>query len=143
MRDGLVFGYLKDFLAKKGKQSDEKDNEREERRLTALYNSTIGDRMKSVAKAVGLEVEPTPTWCRHSFASNLIQRGVPKEYISASMAHSEGGTTDNYIDRYSYEQMVDYNSRLLADPAEKERDRLKEILKGMSKEELLKLIGEK
>ena len=48
---------------------------------------------------------------------------------------------DNY--GYSYEQMVDYNSRLLADPAEKERDRLKEILKGMSKEELLKLIGEK
>lgn len=143
VRDGLVFGYLKDFLAKKGKQSDEKDNEREERRLTALYNSTIGDRMKSVAKAVGLEVEPTPTWCRHSFASNLIQRGVPKEYISASMAHSEGDTTSNYISRYSYEQMVDYNSRLLADPAEKERDRLKELLKGMSKEEILKLISDK
>ena len=140
VRGGLVFGYLKEFLSKRG--GDEKDNEREERRLTALYNSTIGDRMKSVAKAVGLEVEPTPTWCRHSFASNLIQRGVPKEYISASMAHSEGGTTDNYIDRYSYEQMVDYNSRLLADPAEKERDKLKELLKGMSKEEIMKLIGE-
>lgn len=143
VRDGLVFGYLREFLSKRGRYLDAKESEREERRLTALYNSTIGDRMKSVAKAVGLEVEPTPTWCRHSFASNLIQRGVPKEYISASMAHSEGGTTDNYIDRYSYEQMVDYNSRLLADPAEKERNKLKELLKGMSKEELLKLINEK
>ena len=98
--------------------------------------------MESVAKAVGFEVKPTPTWCRHSFASNLIQAGVPKEYISASMAHSEGGTTDNYIDRYSFEQMTDYNSRLLADPAEKDRERLKKMLAGMSKEEILKLIGE-
>ena len=143
VRDGLVFGYLKDFLSKKSRYSDDKDREREERRLTALYNSTIGDRMKSVAKAVGLEVEPTPTWCRHSFASNLIQAGVPKEYISASMAHSEGDTTSNYIDKYSSKQMTEYNSRLLADPAEKERDKLKELLKGMSKEELLKLIEEK
>lgn len=139
VRDGLVFGYLKGFLAKK-RHLGEKEAEREERRLTALFNSTIGDRMKSVAKAVGLEVEPTPTWCRHSFASNLIQAGVPKEYISASMAHSSGDTTDNYIDRYSYEQMVDYNSRLLADPAEKERERLKELLASMSKEELRDLL---
>ena len=143
VRDGLVFGYLKAFLSKKKRYTDDKDNEREERRLTALYNSTVGDRMKHVAKAVGLEVEPTPTWCRHSFASNLIQAGVPKEYISASMAHSECDTTSNYIDHYSYEQMVDYNSRLLADPAEKERDKLKELLKGMSREELLELIEEK
>lgn len=142
VRDGLVFGYLKEFLSKKSKYMDEKDAEREERRLTALYNSTIGDRMKSVAKAVGLEVEPTPTWCRHSFASNLTQLGVPRAYISASMAHSEGDTTSNYIDKYSISQMIDYNSRLLADPAEKDRDRLKELLKGMSKEELLKLLNE-
>ena len=96
--------------------------------------------MVNVAKAVGLEVEPTPTWCRHSFASNLTQAGVPKEYISASMAHSEGDTTSNYIDRYSYQQMVDYNMRLLADPVEKERERLKELLAGMSKEEVLALL---
>lgn len=142
-RDGLVFGYLKEFLSRKDRYSDDKDKEREERRLTALYNSTIGDRMKSVAKAVGLEVEPTPTWCRHSFASNLIQAGVPKEYISASMAHSEGDTTSNYIDRYSYAQMIDYNSRLLADPAEKDKARLKDLLASMSKEELLALIEDK
>ena len=59
------------------------------------------------------------------------------------MAHSEGDTTSNYIDRYSYAQMIDYNSRLLADPLEKERDKLKELLKGMSKEEILKLISDK
>lgn len=139
-RGGLVFGYLE---GKVSLNSASKDDKKEERRLTALYNSTIGDRMKWVAKAVGLEVEPTPTWCRHSFASNLIQAGVPKEYISASMAHSNGDTTDNYIDMYSYEQMIDYNSRLLADPAEKDRERLKELLATMNREELLALMNEK
>ena len=140
VRGGLVFGYLK---GKVTFDVTDKMDAKEMRRQTALYNSTIRDRMKHVAKAVGLEVEPTPTWCRHSFASNLIQTGVPREYISASMAHSSSDTTDNYIDMYSYEQMVDYNSRLLADPREKERERLKELLAGMSKEELLDLINTK
>ena len=141
-RDGLVFGNLKDFFSKRRRYLDEKEIDREERRLTALYNSVIGDRMVHIARAVGLEVEPTPTWCRHSFASNLTQAGVPKEYISASMAHSDGDTTSNYIDKYSYEQMVDYNSRLLADPADNEREQLKKLLAGMSKENLLALLKE-
>lgn len=131
-RGGLVFGYL---LGRVGKIDDE-----EERRLTALYNSTIRERMKSVAKAVGLDVEPTPTWCRHSFASNLIQCGVPKDYISQSMGHSSGTTTtDNYIDRYSYAQMLDYNSRLLADPQARNTERLKELLKGLTLDEIIAL----
>ena len=131
-RGGLVFGYL---LGKFGKIDDE-----EERRLTALYNSTIRERMKSVAKAVGLDVEPTPTWCRHSFASNLIQCGVPKDYISQSMGHSSGTTiTDNYIDRYSHAQMVDYNSRLLADPRARNTEQLRELLKGLTLEEIMAL----
>ena len=138
-RGGLVFGYLE------GKVQFgvyDKENERELRRLTGLYNSNIADRMKYIAKAVGLEVNPTPTWCRHSFASNLIQAGVPREYITASMAHIDKDTTDNYIDRYSYEQMVDYNSRLLADPLSKNKEMLKKLLSGMSKDEILALINE-
>ncbi len=136
-RGGLVFGYLK---GKVKLNTFYKEDKKEERRLTALYNSIIGDRMKHVVKAVGLEVEPTPTWCRHSFASNLIQAGVPKEYISASMAHSTNDTTDNYIDRYSYEQMVDYNSRLLEDPLKKDKERLKKLLAGMSREDVLAML---
>lgn len=87
-----------------------------------------------------MDVEPTPTWCRHSFASNLIQCGVPKDYISQSMGHSSGTTTtDNYIDRYSHAQMVDYNSRLLADPQERNKEKLRELLKGLTMEEIMTL----
>ena len=133
-RSGLVFGYLKDKMGR--------IDEREERRLCALINSTIRARMKNVAKAVGLEVEPSPTWCRHSFATNLIQAGVPKDYVSASMAHSSGSSdiTDNYIERYSRGQMTEYNSRLLADPAERDKERLKALLRGMSAEQIKELL---
>lgn len=127
--DGLVFGYLKDKIRFDGSRKDIE----EERRLTALYNSVIRARMVQVAKAVGISQLPSPTWCRHSFATNLIQQGVSKEYISASMGHSGGSTTDNYIDKYSYQQMVDNNSLLLH--AESEKDRLLKLLAGMSKEE--------
>lgn len=136
---GLVFGYLK---GKVQIPPLDRSEERELSRLTALYNSTIGNRMKSISIAVGLPVTPTPTWCRHSFASNLIQAGVPKEYISASMAHSGGNTTDNYIDYYSYEQMVDYNSRLLLDHKDIKRDYLKTLLSDMSKDDIISLLGE-
>lgn len=135
VRGGLVFGYLKGRVKL---DSQTKETAKEIRRLTALYNSTIGDRVAHIADAIGLDVHPTPTWCRHSFASNLIQAGVPKEYITASMAHSSDDTTDNYIDMYSYEQMVDYNSRLLDDPSRK-KNRVRDIFKGFSEEELEEL----
>ena len=137
-RDGLVFGYLKNRV--RLNTFDKKDI-KEERRLTALYNSTISDRMKYIAEAVGLNVFPTPTWCRHSFASNLIQAGVPKEYISASMAHSTNDTTDNYIDMYSYEQMVDYNSRLLG-ISKSNKEKLQKLISEMSNEEIMEIINQ-
>lgn len=136
-KDGLVFGYLNVLNKKKFK--DARFKQREEKRLTAIYNSVIRARMEHISCAVGLPLTPTPTWARHSFASNLIQAGVPKEYVAASMAHTDSGTTDNYIDRYSYAQMCDYNSRLLEGHEEKTR-RLKEVLSGMTKEEILKFI---
>lgn len=132
-KDGLVFGYLKNKVRL---NASDKESVNEIRRLTALYNSTIGDRMAHIASAVGLDVSPTPTWCRHSFASNLTQAGVPREYISASMAHSDGNTTENYIDIYSYEQMVEYNRRLLVH----EKNDIMEVLKGLSNEEIEKII---
>lgn len=138
-RGGLVFGNLRGRVRFDGS----KDDTKEIRRLTALENSNIADRMKKVAEAVDMKVKPTPTWCRHSYASNLTQAGVPKDYISASMGHSDRDTTSGYIDRYSYEQMVEHNRRLLADPSEKNKEWLKELLSDMSKEEILELLKDR
>jgi integrase len=101
----LVFPYLKGIT-----------DEAEQIRMTALANHVIRDSMKAVSEAVGLSCVPTPTWARHSFASNLTQLGVDKDYISAQMGHVEGSsTTDNYVNRFGYKLMVEYNSKLLHD----------------------------
>lgn len=56
------------------------------------YNRYIREHMAKVAKLLGMEQMPSPTWARHSFATNLNNSGVvPYKYISDSMGHSGGG----------------------------------------------------
>ena len=73
--------------------------------------------MEVIASLIGLEEKPTPTWCRHSYATNLRDTGVPTEYISTMMGHtmiSGSTTTLNYLSRYNMDTMVAYNSKLLS-----------------------------
>lgn len=99
----LIFPYLNDVIG----------DEEQEILYTYLLGRAIRDRMKTVSKALHFDCEPTPTWARHSFATNLIQAGVPKDYVSFAMAHVSNDVTHNYIAAYSYEQMVEFNSLLL------------------------------
>ena len=65
--------------------------------------STWHEHMAKVAKLIGLEQTPSPTWARHSFATNLNNSGVVpyNKYISNSMGHSGGSDiTSNYIGAY-------------------------------------------
>jgi integrase len=124
----LVFPYLKGIT-----------DEAEQIRMTALANHVIRDSMKSVSEAVGLSCVPTPTWSRHSFASNLTQAGIDRDYISAQMGHVESSsTTDNYVDHYGYNKMVEYNSKLLH---REERSSLIASLKALSGDELKELLA--
>ena len=85
--------------------------------LVYLENSNVADRMEVITSLLGMKEKPTPTWCRHSFATNLRDAGVPTEYISTMMGHtmtSGSATTLNYLSRYNTETMVAYNSKLLS-----------------------------
>ena len=96
--------------------------------------------MEVITSLIGLEEKPTPTWCRHSYATNLRDTGVPTEYISTMMGHtmtSGSTTTLNYLSRYNMDTMVAYNSKLLADKAEdKKREEILEELNGLDTETL-------
>ena len=102
--NGLVFPIFKGRL-----------NEINERKIIAQENSNIRDRMKVVCKYVGITQQPSPTWCRHSFATNLNIAGVPIKYISDSMGHSSSNVTSRYIDDYPLSRMIEYNSKLIVD----------------------------
>ena len=109
-KGGLVFNIINEGM------TDE--------RITAVVaceNSNIADRMEVITEMIGMEEKPSPTWCRHSFASNLRDAGISTEYISTMMGHtitSGSATTLNYLSRYNMETMMSYNSKLLRDGEE-------------------------
>ena len=109
------------------------------------YNKYIRKHMEIVSKLLGLEQVPTPTWARHSFATNLNNSGrVPYKYISDSMGHSSSGDiTSNYIGTYPLEKMLEYNAYLLKEskPANKKAELL-ELLRSMSAKERKALMKE-
>ena len=70
--------------------------------------------VRRLVKSMGWEVQPSCTWCRHSFATNLTHAGVPHNYISESMGHSvDTNITNRYIDAFPLAQQMEFNSRLL------------------------------
>lgn len=91
-------------------------SEREMVKRIAQENSNIKDRMEKLFKAKGWQEAPSGTWCRHSFATNLTHAGIPHDYISESMAHSQSSkdVTSLYIAKYPLETQLKYNARLLA-----------------------------
>lgn len=99
--------------------------------------------MKKVADMLGMEQKPSPTWARHSFATNLNNSGVvPYKYISDSMGHSgNGDITSNYIGAYPLAKMLEYNHYLLNSNPPKvktkkaDNKQLIEMLMGLSEEE--------
>ena len=108
------------------------------------YNKSIRKQMKKVAEILKLKQTPTSTWARHSFATNLNNAGVPREYIKSSMAHSTSNdVTSKYIGAYPLPKMQEYNSYLLKVPqtVNSTEDLLK-ILKGMGEEERAALLAE-
>lgn len=122
-------------------------DEAQERRRINLANSNIAARMKIVARHLGWSVAPSPTWCRHSFATNLALQGVPSRYISESMGHSlSQDVTSGYIAEYPLSRQVAFNSRLLA-LGEADAGAADSILSSLSEaqqdELLLRLLGRK
>ena len=123
-----------------------KENTTEERikELVYLENSNVADRMEVITTLIGMVEKPSPTWCRHSYATNLRDASVPAEYISTMMGHtitSGSTTTLNYLSRYNMATMMAYNSRLLRDGEEdKKREEIMEELNGFDTETLTAIL---
>ena len=108
----------------------------------AQENQNIRKRMAKLTKHLGWKVSPSPTWCRHSFATNLAHQGVPMQYISDAMGHKAGkSVTMLYINMYPHEKQMEYNGLLLNIPSnKKQKSDLDSILKSLSEADKKKLI---
>lgn len=114
---------------------------KEVRQYVSQANSNVQDRVIKVCEDVlHWKVRPSSTWCRHSFANNLRDAGVEREYISESMGHSLGKTvTGLYLDTYPLKTQFEYNGKLL----NIENDSSNKELHNLSKEETIKLMMDK
>ena len=98
-------------------------------------NQNIKKHIRKLTASLGWTEHPSPTWCRHSFATNLLHQEVPKEYISEAMGHSVGkSVTLGYVSKYPYEKQLQYNSKLLN--LQTEEDRMASMLAGLTKEQI-------
>ena len=109
-----------------------------EHKCVADLGHCVRDRMKAIARFLNFPHPPTPTWARHSFATNLIQSGVPKDYVMWAMTHSDNNVTSIYIATYGYEKMVEYNTLLLH--AKGSEEHLLAQINSLPKEKVEKII---
>lgn len=107
-------------------------------------NHNIGDRMKKIALSLGWSEALSSTYARHSFATNLNSKEVPREYIKDAMGHTmenRGDITQRYISAYTIEKRMYYNNMLLSQKEEKEDVQQQQSQQFDEDEERQELIG--
>ena len=107
-------------------------------------NKNLADRMAKISTILNWDVNPTGTYARHSFATNLAQREIPIDYISFAMGHSTGNRgqiTKRYISPYPLEKQMEYNSYLL--DTQEMSDLHRQPAVEISNDELIKLFKDR
>jgi len=69
--------------------------------------------LKRIAGKLGLTDEISTYFARHSFATNQMNSEVPLAYISKQLGHSNMAITQDYLDSFTTEKSVEYQSNLL------------------------------
>lgn len=87
-------------------------NDEDARRTILQKIQTINKYMKRIGKALGLELTLTTYVARHSFATVLKRGGAPIEVISEMLGHNDLKTTENYLDSFSDEILINYAKML-------------------------------
>lgn len=83
------------------------------KKIVALENSNIRDRIKAACRTIGIEKSISMTWARHSFATNLTVSGVSERYISQAMGHTTKSVTQGYISLFPIDKRMKFNQMLL------------------------------
>lgn len=83
-----------------------------ERRAIQQKTQTTNKYMKRIGVELGLELTLTTYVARHSFATVLKRAGAPISVISEMLGHTDLKTTENYLDSFSDETLMDYAKML-------------------------------
>ena len=80
--------------------------------LPKISNQKYNDYLKLIAAGVGINKNITSHTARHTFATFLINKGVPIESVSKALGHANIGMTEHYA-KLLGKKVVDDMSRLL------------------------------
>lgn len=91
------------------------DNDTAAQKRSKIQNFTrfINQHIKKLAVDAGLPSDISTYWARHSFANQLILKGVPVALISESLSHKDIKSTQAYIGRFDDETKKELAANLM------------------------------
>jgi integrase len=72
----------------------------------------VNNRTKEIATELGIDVKLTTYAARHSFSTVLKRKGVPTSFIKDALGHSSETTTENYLDSFADDEMINVSNKL-------------------------------
>jgi hypothetical protein len=84
----------------------------------------------------------SPTWARHSFKTNAVQKGIDNIYVEMAMGHTLSGVQGNYMGQWSWDDRSHFIDILLDEGKSKPKmDDIKAYIMSLSVEERKALMG--
>ncbi|RLD79847.1 MAG: hypothetical protein DRJ10_08215 [Bacteroidetes bacterium] len=89
--------------------------EAQKKRRAKDFNRYINNNLKKLGELAGISnpQELTTYVARHSWATTMKRRGVPRSLISEAMQHTDEKTTQIYLDSFENERVDEMNEKLL------------------------------
>jgi len=72
----------------------------EQHNKIGLFTKLVNKYLKKIGNTLEIKVKLTTITARHSFATQLKNKGVAMEFISEGMGHSDIKTTKNYLSSF-------------------------------------------
>ncbi|QIK55705.1 site-specific integrase [Dysgonomonas sp. HDW5B] len=125
-----LFPTMKDIIDEWGSKMDKEsfvfsflkggESYADEIRLTKNITYVVNSNIKKLIKSINADLpeeehlpENVSTYtARHSYGTILAHNRVPESYIGFALGHSSKSVTDSYIEEYSKEDRIQYNSLL-------------------------------
>ncbi len=105
-------------------------------------NQNMRKRLHRVCKAMDLAVMISPSWARHSFKTNAVQKGIDNIYVEMAMGHTLSGVQSNYMGQWSWSDRAHFVDMLLDEGrGQPKMDDIKAYIMSLSVEERKALIG--
>jgi len=81
--------------------------------IVKAFTMLINKAMKFICDELGIEEKVTCMTARHSYSTTLKRKGVSTEFIREGLGHTTLTTTQNYLDSFEDETIMEVSAKLL------------------------------